>query len=781
MTGRRPAKRRPSSFGNESSPRKRTRQSSPSAGSPAEETSSEVLVRQAQELERQQMNPLTERPYGFQYGRLLEVVDKLPVRQTGARIRIIEALKQSNVLVITSSTGSGKTTQIPKYLLYDQAPEIRKSNSRIACTQPRVVAAVESAKRVAEELDVVLGQQVGYKVGEKMKTSANTLIQYMTDGMLLAEIYGSSTNQQSLRQYGVIIIDEAHERNADSDVLLSILKQQLPAVPNLKLIIMSATLNARTFLDWFPGATEVKVEGSPYPVETQYTVQPVSDYHDAVEATIRYIVSENIPGDILVFVPGEEDVNTLRSRLDQLQQYREHHLNLDLYTLHGGLTQVEKDRVLNSSAKPGLRRTIMSTNIAETSLTVNGIRHVIDCGLSKLPVYDRQLKCQELRETTISKASAIQRKGRVGRTSSGTCWRLYTQEHYDSLPDETPPPITRVKLPRVILGLRKHVPDENIYARDFVSPPPPQLVHDALAELSSMGCLDEELKITDLGRKSLAMGCEVELAVMMLCAQDLGVQDEVTKLAAVLSLQRPSLIFAQASEEWWQRGSEASEMSGELQTYIHAMQLATHPNKPVVDDLRCKELGFNRWAVQQAHDKWIDFTRRLPVSREESCAADHNRDYWLRQIQTAVYRGYCMQVAKHYDGDMYQDVRTQQIVQLDNRSILYPANYKSRRPTEEAQFPKLVVYGRISKLISKTIISDVLIIDGRTINRAAADFEIWAKKAAAENASTASTGWLTQNPSGETEAGAASAWRSSDYMQFYTEQADKDPFAKFYL
>ena len=636
------SKRKQSLFADNSSAPKRPRRASSEDARP-----SGAVVSSAQQLECQKINPLTQKRYGTGYRTLLKEIDKLPIRQTKARVEILDALRQSNVLIITSGTGSGKTTQIPKYLLFDRAPRLRGSAAKIACTQPRVVAAVESAKRVAEELDVVLGQEVGYKVGQMQKVSTQTVIQYMTDAMLLAEIYG---DKKALDRYRAIIIDEAHERNAVSDVLLSILKQQLHVMPDFKLIIMSATLNAGTFVEWFPGAAQVNVEGSPYAVTVRHTKLAVSDYPDAVEQTVVDIVSGNNDGDILVFLPGEDDVNTLRARMERLQQHPMPNLHLDLYTLHGGLAQWEKDRVLASKAQPGNRRVILATNIAETSLTVGGIRHVIDSGMSKVVVYDQKLKCHELRLTTISKASAVQRKGRVGRTSAGTCWRLYTEAHYDSLPDQMPPPITRTKLPRVILGLRKHAPLENIYLRDFLSSPPTQLIDDALDELLTMRCLDQDMKVTDLGRDALKMGCEVDLAVMMVTAVELGVEDEMCKLAAVLSLQRPDLIFTNSVEHAW---SGSASQNGDLQVYITAMQLATHEEQPVVDNQRCRQLGLNRWAVQQAHDKYTDFRRRLPQR-----ASDPGRGDRQDLIQTAVFSGFCLQLARHSDGDNYLHVRT---------------------------------------------------------------------------------------------------------------------------
>ena len=365
-------------------------------------------------------------------------------------------------------------------------------------------------------MDVELGKQVGYRVGGTKMTSEETVIEFMTDGYLAMEAYLGEDRNILAKKYSTVIIDEAHERSLDTDVLLAVLRQLIDDPNNdLKLIIMSATINAASFLNHFPGSTAVHVAGgTPHVIEQNYLERPVSDYREAIKETVEHIVSSKFGGDILVFLPGEEEISMVSHALRRMAEQ----LPLVVYQLYGGMTQQAKEAVLVSHRHtPSTQtRVILATNIAETSLTVENVVHVIDPGLEKVDVYDPITKCEELRLTAVSKGSANQRKGRVGRTRAGLCWRLYTQLSYERMPDHHPVPITRSRLPRVILGLRNARPDLLLKQIPFIDAPPIEFIRDAFQELWVLDMVDDSLNVTPFGVEALTLPCDLELAAMLL-------------------------------------------------------------------------------------------------------------------------------------------------------------------------------------------------------------------------------------------------------------------------
>ena len=334
----------------------------------------------------------------------------------------------------------------------------------IACTQPRRVAATSVAERVAQELDVNIGEEVGYTIRFEDKTSEKTRLKYLTDGMLLRE----AMSDPMLQRYSLIVLDEAHERTLATDVLMGLLKDVLERRPSLKLIVMSATLDAAKFQSYFQGAPLLSVPGRTFPVEVYYTARPEPDYLDAAVRTVLQIHMTEPKGDVLVFLTGQQEIEKCCERLEL--EGKGKILALPLYS---ALPPSRQRRVF-TPAKEGVRKVVVSTNIAETSVTIDGVVYVVDPGFSKQKVYNPRTRVESLLVSPISRASAKQRAGRAGRTRPGKCFRLYTEQAFrNDLQEQTYPEILRAALPSTVLTLKKLGIDDLVHF-DFLDPPAPE-------------------------------------------------------------------------------------------------------------------------------------------------------------------------------------------------------------------------------------------------------------------------------------------------------------------
>lgn len=456
--------------------------------------------------------------------------EKLPV--AARKDEILQLIQNNQVLVLAGETGSGKTTQLPKICLEAG----RGVFGRIACTQPRRLAARSVAERIAEELGSTLGQLVGYQVRFHDQVHEQSLIKVMTDGILLAEIQ----NDKYLSQYDTIIIDEAHERSINIDFLLGILKQLLPKRPDLKLIITSATIDTERFSQHFGGAPVIEVSGRTYPVEVRY--RPLSTFVDdddnefeqdiptAIAHALDELALEDPFGDVLVFQIGERDIK------ETAEVLKKHKMaNTEIIPLYARLSLAEQNKVFQLSQK---RRIILSTNVAETSLTVPGIKYVIDPGLNRISRYSVRSKVQRLPIEKISQASANQRKGRCGRVSSGICIRLYDEADFNARPAFTEPEIHRTSLATIILQMTQ-LQLGNVSDFPFIEPPEERAVNDGFRQLHEIGALDEQRKLTDAGQQIARLPLDPRIAKMVIEAQTNGVLTEVLVIAAALSIQDP--------------------------------------------------------------------------------------------------------------------------------------------------------------------------------------------------------------------------------------------------
>jgi ATP-dependent helicase HrpA len=451
---------------------------------------------------------------------------ELPVSQR--KDEIARAINENQVVIIAGETGSGKTTQIPKICL-----ELgRGVTGQIGHTQPRRLAARTVAERIAEELGSPLGETVGYQVRFTDVSADDTLVKLMTDGILLTEL----ARDRKLRRYDTLIIDEAHERSLNIDFILGYLRQLLPERPDLKVIITSATIDPERFAAAFGGAPIVEVSGRTYPVEVRYRpVEPIeggedADQGQAISDAIDELSSEG-PGDILVFLSGEREIRDTADLLAGRDR-------LEVLPLYSRLSAAEQHRVFERrQASAYIRRVVLATNVAETSLTVPGIHYVIDPGTARISRYSRGTKVQRLPIEPISRASANQRKGRCGRTADGICIRLYSEADFESRPEFTEPEILRTNLASVILQMAA-IGLGDVPKFPFIDPPDARNITDGLTLLAELNAFKDG-RITGLGRKLSRLPVDPRIGRMILEADRNGCVREVLIIAAALSIQDP--------------------------------------------------------------------------------------------------------------------------------------------------------------------------------------------------------------------------------------------------
>jgi len=448
------------------------------------------------------------------------------------RQEIVRAIKENRVLIISGETGCGKSTQLPKMCLEAS----QGISGKIACTQPRRLAAMTIAMRIAEELRQPLGQAVGFKIRFQDRTSPASYLKILTDGMLLAETQGD----RLLTEYDTIIIDEAHERSLNIDFLIGLCRRLLEKRPELKLLITSATLEVEKFVEAFNHPPVFQISGRLYPVDVRYfeTNRPISkkeepDYLDLAVEAVDFLKKEKPPGDVLVFMPTEQDI------METCQKLQGKKYDSVVLPLFARLPAHQQKQIYERRQN----KIVVATNVAETSLTIPGIRYVVDTGLARLSMYQPSSGIHSLPILPISKASAEQRKGRCGRVSAGLCLRLYSREDYLSRPDHTPPEILRSNLAEVILRMLDLELGEP-QKFPFLDPPSNRGIQDGYQTLLELGALKKNesgYELTQLGRRMAHLPLDPRLSRMLLEAEKRGCLEEVTIVAAALSIQDPRL------------------------------------------------------------------------------------------------------------------------------------------------------------------------------------------------------------------------------------------------
>nr|WP_237071787.1 ATP-dependent RNA helicase HrpA [Mizugakiibacter sediminis] len=438
---------------------------------------------------------------------------------------LVRLIREHQVVVVAGETGSGKTTQLPKLCLAAGRGEA----GMIGCTQPRRLAARAVARRVAEELGTTIGGRVGFQVRFTEQVGEDTLVKFMTDGILLAE----TGADRWLSAYDTIILDEAHERSLNIDFLLGYLKRLLPRRPDLKLIVTSATIDTARFAAHFGGAPVVEVEGRTWPVEVRW--RPPAERGEAnlaeqVVEAVEAITAEDPRGDVLVFLPGEREIRDAHLALAR-RKFRE----TEVLPLYARLSAAEQDRVF----KPGpQRRVVLATNVAETSLTVPRIRYVVDTGTARVKRYSQRSQLERLHVEPISQAAADQRKGRCGRVGPGVCYRLYAEEDYAARPRYTDPELLRSSLAGVILRMLALELGE-VEAFPFLDAPEERAIADGYRRLTELGAIDERRRLTPIGRTLARLPIDVQLARMLVEAARLGALRELLPIVAFLGIQDP--------------------------------------------------------------------------------------------------------------------------------------------------------------------------------------------------------------------------------------------------
>jgi pre-mRNA-splicing factor ATP-dependent RNA helicase DHX15/PRP43 len=587
----------------------------------------------------------------------------------------LQLYQQSQILVFVGETGSGKTTQIPQFVLFDDLPQTQRK--MVACTQPRRVAAMSVAQRVAEEMDVKLGEEVGYSIRFEDKTSSKTILKYMTDGMLLRE----AMHDHNLSRYSTIMLDEAHERTMATDVLMGLLKEVVQRRPDLKIIIMSATLDAQKFQRYFMDAPLLAVPGRTHPVEVFYTPEPEQDYVEAAIRTVLQIHATEDEGDILVFLTGEEEIEDAARKIamEGDEMVREADAGpVKVYPLYGSLPPHMQQRIfdpapppLRKGGRPG-RKVIISTNIAETSLTIDGIVYVVDPGFSKQKIYNPRIRVESLLVSPISKASAQQRAGRAGRTRPGKCFRLYTEEAFKKeLIEQTYPEILRSNLSSTVLELKKLGIDDLVHF-DLMDPPAPETLMRALEELNYLACLDDDGELTQLGRLASEFPLDPALAVMLISSPEFYCSNEILSITALLSV--PQLFVRPNSQR--KRADEMKNLfahqDGDHLTMLNVYHAFKSPEAQANPKQWCHDHFLSLRSLQSADNVRMQLLRIMERSELEMISTPFEDKKYYENIRRALCAGFFMQVAKKESQgkSVYTTIKDNQNVLLHPSTVL---------------------------------------------------------------------------------------------------------------
>ncbi|KAG8901522.1 DEAH-box ATP-dependent RNA helicase prp43, partial [Tulasnella sp. 403] len=628
-----------------------------------------VTAEQAQKVMNGDINPFTKLPLSKNYKNILEKRKKLPVF---AQMQdFYDLYTEHQIIVMVGETGSGKTTQIPQFCVYSDLPHTK--GKMIACTQPRRVAAMSVAKRVADELDVQLGKQVGYTIRfEDMTETGTTFLKYMTDGMLLRE----AMNDPSLSRYSTVILDEAHERTLATDILMGLLKGIAQRRADLRIIVMSATLDSLKFQKYFGFegklAPLLKVPGRTFPVETFYTQEPEADYVEAAIRTVLMIHQAEEPGDVLLFLTGEEEIEDacrkIRMEAEDMSRSSPDSVGpLTCVPLYSSLPPAQQQQIFDPAPPPRTpdgppgRKVVVATNIAETSLTIDGIVYVVDPGFAKAKVYNPRIRVESLLVSPISKASAQQRAGRAGRTRPGKCFRLYTEKDFiKELEEQTHPEILRSNLANTVLELVKLGVTDLVHF-DYMDAPAPETIMRALELLNYLAALDDEGNLTELGKIMAEFPLDPQMSKMLIVSSEFKCSNELLTIVAMLSVPnvylRPNNQRKEADIAKAALAVPGGDHLSLLNVYNHYMQNESDKNWAWNNYLSAR-------ALQQAQNVRSQVQRIMERFDLVVVSTMDERILWTN-IQKALVSGYFMQIA-HKEGQKgnYLTVKDNQVVSL---------------------------------------------------------------------------------------------------------------------
>mmetsp|Transcript_21694 Transcript_21694/g.33092 ORF Transcript_21694/g.33092 Transcript_21694/m.33092 type:complete len:719 (+) Transcript_21694:205-2361(+) len=662
------------------------------------------------------------------------------------RTQILYALEKFGVVIIVGETGCGKSTMLPRYFYengWADSGDGEDNYREIICTQPRRIAAITLANRVSQELHDSSGT-VGYSVRfSSAYNPGTTKIRYVTDGWLLRE---TLLLDPLLKRCSVLIIDEAHERSLNTDLLLGVVKKIRRVRPDLRLVVCSATLDAEAFLDFFVGkkqrdteskqrsdekrtrkrksrwgriddisdatkrvtsssdaidtelrnGTIISVDGRQHSVDIMYIKEPVSDYiQSTIEIALQIHDSEIGDGDILCFLPTGEDIDRAVEMADNMQ-IRGSAVFLPLYS---SLSQQVQSQIFlqrsDDELKNKTRRIIFATNIAETSVTVPRIAHVIDCGFAKMPFFDPYSGFDRLIVCPISRASAQQRAGRAGRVRSGKCYRLYSEKDFQNMEVNTAPEIQRCQLSTLIMTI-KALGVHNVLSFDLLSMPSSEALSHGLESLSALGAIDDKAELTELGKEMIYFPTDPRVSRMLLASLDMesreGTSPTVSKLivgdilTVAAALQVKNLFFQPRSERQWRAYDDAIsdilDRSGDHLTMVHLFDLCDHSKKILSED-ECRERFVNRVALKRALDVRSQLVRFLSRrfgggsnwfgSKRQELVGSNGLDTQERSdaIRKCVCAGYFMNAAKLGNDGCYYTLRGGYAVSISSASVLH--------------------------------------------------------------------------------------------------------------
>ncbi|XP_015968871.1 probable pre-mRNA-splicing factor ATP-dependent RNA helicase DEAH2 isoform X2 [Arachis duranensis] len=572
----------------------------------------------------------------------------------------------------TRNTSSCKLSPITRFSFSSVKLAVAKPRRKmmIACTQPRRVAAMSVSRRVAEEMDVMIGEEVGYSIRFEDCSSSRTVLKYLTDGMLLRE----AMTDPLLEQYKVIILDEAHERTLATDVLFGLIKEVLKNRDDLKLVVMSATLEAEKFQGYFSGAPLMKVPGRLHPVEIFYTQEPERDYLEAAIRTVMQIHMGEPSGDILVFLTGEEEIeDACRKISKEISNLGDQVGPVKVVSLYSTLPPAMQQKIfepppppLKEGGPPG-RKIIVSTNIAETSLTIDGIVYVIDPGFSKQKVYNPRVRVESLLVSPISKASAHQRSGRAGRTQPGKCFRLYTEKSFNNdLQPQTYPEILRSNLANSVLTLKKLGIDDLVHF-DFMDPPAPETLMRALEVLNYLGALDDDGTLTKLGEIMSEFPLDPQMSKMLIVSPEFNCSNEILSMCAMLSAPNCFVRPREAQKAADEAKTRFGHIDGDHLTLLNVYHAYKQNNE---DPSWCYDNFVNQRALKSADNVRQQLVRIMARFSLKLCSTDFNsRDYYIN-IRKAMLAGYFMQVAHLERTGHYLTVKDNQVVHLHPSTCL---------------------------------------------------------------------------------------------------------------
>lgn len=611
------------------------------------------------------------------------------------REQLVEAVRNNQILVVVGDTGSGKTTQMAQYL----AEEGFLEKGKLGCTQPRKVAAVSVAKRVAEEVGCRLGAEVGYTIRFEDLTSPETKIKYMTDGMLLRELLVDP----DCSKYSVIMLDEAHERTIATDVLFGLMKKACKRRPDLKLICTSATLDAAKFATYFWGCPIFTIPGRTFPVEILYTKDPEPDYLEASLITILQIHLMEPAGDILVFLTGQEEIDTACEVLyERVKALGPQVPELIILPVYAALPSEMQSRIFDPPP-PGARKVVVATNIAETSITIDGIYYVIDPGFAKQNAYDPKLGMDSLIVTPISQAQARQRSGRAGRTGPGKCYRLYTEVAYrnEMLPNPIPE-IQRTNLASTILTL-KAMGINDLINFDFMDPPPAATMLTALEQLYALGALDDEGLLTRIGRKMADFPLDPPLSKMLIKSVDYGCSEEALTIVAML--QAGGQVYYRPKDKQAQADAKKAKFhqpEGDLLTLL-AVYNGWKASK--FSNPWCFENFIHTRAMKTAQDVRKQLIGIMDRYKHDlvSCGTNYNR------VRMAICSGFFRNAAKKDPTEGYKTLVEGTPVSIHPSSALF------QRPPEWCIYYELV-------LTAKEYMHQVTVIEPKWLSEVAPTF-----------------------------------------------------------